>query len=217
MTISIEAQKVQQALKQHNLENPAFFKAGCCCTKKQQIADHMSQVLQIIGLDLTNDSVRNTPKRLANMYLDEVFSGLNYQNFPKITKIANQMQCKEMVLIDHINLNSTCEHHFLPIIGKVAVAYYPENWVLGLSKINRLVKFFAKRPQIQERFTKQVLLAMQTILETENVAVYVKATHCCVTARGIEDTQSNTTTSAFGGIFQTEDKKRLEFLQLIQK
>jgi len=140
----------------------------------------LREVMKLIGLDLRDDSLEETPNRLAKMFIDEIFSGMDYANFPKMTKIKNQMKVSEMVQVNDITLTSTCEHHFVTIDGNVAVAYYPKDWVIGLSKINRIVAFFAQRPQVQERLTEQLLTAFQTILETDDVAVYVKATHFCV-------------------------------------
>ena len=154
---------------------------------------------------------------MAKMYLDEIFTGMDYANFPKITNIRNRMKVSEMVLVNDITLTSTCEHHFVTIDGKVSVAYYPKDWVIGLSKINRVVAFLAQRPQVQERLTEQILTALQTILQTDDVAVYVKATHFCVKCRGIKDTNSYTVTSAFGGVFLEDRETRKEFLSLISK
>ena len=173
--------------------------------------------MKLIGLDLRDDSLEETPNRLAKMFIDEIFSGMDYANFPKMTKIKNQMKVSEMVQVNDITLTSTCEHHFVTIDGKVCVAYYPKDWVIGLSKINRIVSFFAQRPQVQERLTEQLLTAFQTILETDDVAVYIKATHFCVKARGIKDTNSYTITSAYGGVFLKDRDTRKEFLATIQK
>ena len=153
---------------------------------------------------------RNT-ETFGEMYLDEIFSGLDYHNFPKITRIENRMNNRytyrmnvsEMVLVNDINLTSTCEHHFVTFSGKVSVAYYPKKWVIGLSKINRVVDFFAQRPQVQERLTEQILTAFQTILETDDVAVYVRATHFCVKCRGVRDANSFTVTFRLWRHFQS--------------
>lgn len=181
------------------------------------IQQKMREVMELIGLDLRDDSLEETPVRLAKMYVDEIFSGLDYANFPKITNIENRMKVSEMVLVNDVTLTSTCEHHFVTIDGLVSVAYYPKKWVIGLSKINRVVQFFAQRPQVQERLTEQILLAFQTILETEDVAVYMKATHFCVKCRGIKDSNSYTVTSAFGGAFLEDRETRKEFLSLVNK
>ncbi|MGX2957693.1 GTP cyclohydrolase I FolE [Ursidibacter arcticus] len=215
--ISPEAESVRTALVAKGIETPTVAHQKDKDSRRAEIQQHMRSVLELLGLDLRDDSLEETPHRLAKMYVDEIFSGLDYQTFPKITKIKNQMKVSEMVLVDDITLTSTCEHHFVTIDGKVAVAYYPKDWVIGLSKINRVVQFFAQRPQVQERFTEQILTAFQTILETEDVAVYVKATHFCVKCRGVKDTNSQTITSAFGGVFLQDRETRKEFLSLITK
>ncbi len=214
---SKEALLVQTALQQQGIETPYFpYAADEKQQRRTEIAEKMSEVLTLIGLDLNDDSLQGTPERLAKMYVDEIFSGLDYRTFPKITKIANKMAVKEMVLVKDIQLSSVCEHHFLTIDGTVSLAYYPKDWVIGLSKLNRVVDFFAKRPQVQERFTEQVLLALQTLLETEDVAVYVQATHFCVKGRGIRDTHSSTITSAFDGRF-LQSNVHQEFLLHVTK
>lgn len=215
--ISNEAQQVREALIAKGIETPTVALMQGKDQRRDKIQQHFQAVLELLGLDLSDDSLEETPHRLAKMYVDEIFSGLDYATFPKITKIQNRMKVSEMVLVDDITLTSTCEHHFVTIDGKVAVAYYPKDWVIGLSKINRVVQFFAQRPQVQERFTEQILTAFQTILETEDVAVYVKATHFCVKCRGVRDTNSQTITSAYGGVFLQDRETRKEFLAQIQK
>lgn len=215
--ISPEAAKVREALRQKGIETPMILLDESKDERRTHIEQHMREVLRLIGLDLRDDSIEETPSRLAKMFVDEIFSGLDYANFPKITNIANRMKVSEMVLVNDVTLTSTCEHHFVTIDGMVSVAYYPKKWVIGLSKINRVVAFFAQRPQVQERLTEQILLAFQTILETEDVAVYVKATHFCVKCRGIKDANSYTVTSAFGGVFLEDRETRKEFLSLINK
>lgn len=215
--ISPEAQSVRNALLKKGIETPTVSLVKSKDERRAEIQQHMRKVLELLGLDLGDDSLEETPHRLAKMYVDEIFSGLDYSTFPKITKIKNQMKVSEMVLVDDVTLTSTCEHHFVTIDGKVSVAYYPKNWVIGLSKINRVVQFFAQRPQVQERFTEQILTAFQTILETDDVAVYVKATHFCVKCRGVRDTNSQTITSAYGGVFLQDRETRKEFLAQIRK
>ena len=215
--ISPEAAKVREALRQKGIETPMIVLDESKDERRTHIEQHMREVLRLIGLDLRDDSIEETPSRLAKMFVDEIFSGLDYANFPKIPNIANRMKVSEMVLVNDVTLTSTCEHHFVTIDGMVSVAYYPKKWVIGLSKINRVVAFFAQRPQVQERLTEQILLAFQTILETEDVAVYVKATHFCVKCRGIKDANSYTVTSAFGGVFLEDRETRKEFLSLINK
>lgn len=215
--ISPEAEKVRTALVQKGIETPMAVLNETKDERRTKIEQYMREVLRLIGLDLNDDSIEETPSRLAKMFVDEIFSGLDYANFPKITNIANRMKVSEMVLVNDVTLTSTCEHHFVTIDGKVSVAYYPKKWVIGLSKINRVVSFFAQRPQVQERLTEQILLAFQTILETDDVAVYVKATHFCVKCRGIKDANSYTVTSAFGVVFLEDRETRKEFLSLINK
>lgn len=215
--ISPEAQSVREALLAKGIETPTVPLIRSKDERRAEIQQHMLRVLELLGLDLQDDSLEETPHRLAKMYVDEIFSGLDYATFPKITKIKNQMRVSEMVLVDEVTLTSTCEHHFVTIDGSVSVAYYPKDWVIGLSKINRVVQFFAQRPQVQERFTEQILTAFQTILETEDVAVYVKATHFCVKCRGVRDTNSQTITSAYGGVFLQDRETRKEFLAQIKK
>jgi GTP cyclohydrolase I len=180
--------------------------------KRRRIEGHFTEIMKVLGLDLRDDSLADTPRRVARMYLNEIFGGLDYRNFPKVTVVANKMQVDEMIRVANINLFSTCEHHFVTIDGVATVAYVPRDKVIGLSKINRIVTFFARRPQIQERLTEQVLLALQTLLETIDVAVSVTAVHYCVKARGVMDTNSRTTTLALGGTFKSCPARRQEFL-----
>ena len=171
-----------------------------------------TQILNTLGLDLRDDSLEQTPHRIAKMYVDEIFSGLDYTHFPKITVIENKMKVEEMVCVDDIDLTSTCEHHFVTIDGSAKVAYIPKDTVIGLSKINSLVRFFSQRPQVQERLTQQVLVAMQTLLGTEDVAVTINAVHYCVKSRGVQDGNSHTRTTSLGGVFKSDPSSRAEFL-----
>ena len=197
--ISPEAQSVRDALVKSGLENPYAPNGLSPEEKKAAIEDHVRGIMGALGLDLKDDSLENTPRRIAKMYVDEIFSGLDYANFPKITLIENKMHVDEMVKVCDITVTSTCEHHFVTIDGKAKVAYMPKKRIIGLSKINRIVKFFARRPQVQERLTQQILVALQTLLETKDVAVTICATHYCVKARGVEDASSCTQTTALGG------------------
>jgi len=181
--------------------------------KIQKIQNHFSEIMQILGLDLSDDSLRDTPKRVAKMYVNEIFGGLNPCHFPKITVIENKMQYDQMVCVQNIEVISFCEHHFQPIDGFATVAYIPKNKVIGLSKINRIVEFFAKRPQVQERLTKQIADCLQYILETEDIAVHINAKHYCVKARGVQDTHSSTTTADLRGEFKNSGDTRTEFLK----
>jgi GTP cyclohydrolase I len=207
-----EAIAVRNALAARGLETPLTESHLSAEEKRQRIQLHFAEIMRLLGLDLTDDSLADTPRRVAKMYVHEVFSGLDYRNFPKLTVVENKMQVDEMIRVNKINLSSTCEHHFVTIDGTATVAYIPRRKVIGLSKINRIVAFFARRPQIQERLTEQVLLALQTLLETEDVAVSITAVHFCVKARGVMDANSQTTTTALGGGFKTRPETRKEFL-----
>jgi len=207
-----EALAVRDALISRGLETPLVENRLSPEEKRQRIQAHFTEIMKVLGLDLRDDSLMDTPRRIAKMYVNEIFGGLDYRNFPKLTVVENKMQCDEMIRVGRINLSSTCEHHFITIDGTATVAYIPRDKVIGLSKINRIVAFFAQRPQIQERLTEQVLLALQTLLETEDVAVSITATHFCVKARGVMDANSQTTTTALGGGFKTRPETRKEFL-----
>lgn len=172
------------------------------------IRHHFAKIMEALGLDLTDDSLRDTPKRVAKMFVQEVFSGLDEGNFPDITTFPNDYGYEGMLVEKNISLHTFCEHHFLPIIGKVHVAYMPTARVVGLSKLNRLVKHYARRPQVQERLTVQIAEGLQRVLGTEDVAVYIEADHLCVAARGVEDTRSATVTSFFGGRFRETEERR---------
>jgi GTP cyclohydrolase I len=207
-----EAIAVRDALIRRGLETPMVDTQLSGEEKRQRIQAHFTEIMKVLGLDLGDDSLLDTPRRIAKMYVNEIFSGLDYRNFPKLTAVENKMRVDEMVRVANINLSSTCEHHFITIDGTATVAYIPRGKVIGLSKINRIVAFFAKRPQIQERLTEQVLLALQTLLETDDVAVSITAVHYCVKARGVMDANSETTTTALGGGFKTRPETRKEFL-----
>lgn len=181
--------------------------------KVEVIAEKFSEIMQVLGLDLSNDSLMDTPKRIAKMYVREIFSGLNKENFPKVTVIENEMRYDQMVVVQDIEVISVCEHHFQVIEGLATVAYIPGKKVIGLSKINRIVRFFARRPQVQERLTKQIADCLQYVLETDHVAVHMNAKHYCVIARGVEDTHSSTSTSDLRGHFKSRIETREEFLR----
>ena len=180
--------------------------------KYERIRHLMADVVRTLGLDLNDDSLTETPHRIAKMYVHEIFSGLDYSHFPKLSLIENKMGANEMVKIRNIDLTSTCEHHFVTIDGVAKVAYIPKDKIIGLSKINRVVRFFGQRPQVQERLTRQILVALQALLETEDVAVSIDATHYCVKSRGVQDTNSQTSTTALGGCFRDNIHTRAEFL-----
>ncbi|WP_283789240.1 GTP cyclohydrolase I FolE [Bermanella sp. WJH001] len=210
--ISETAQLVRDTLLARGLETPMKDTGLSNDEKYARIKDAMTTVVETLGLDLSDDSLQETPHRIAKMYVHEIFGGLDYANFPKMSVIENKMQVDEMVKVSDIHLTSTCEHHFVTIDGFAKVAYIPKDKIIGLSKINRLVRFFAQRPQVQERLTQQVLISLQTLLETENVAVSIDATHYCVKSRGVMDTHSHTVTTALGGIFKSNVHTRAEFL-----
>lgn len=184
--------------------------------KKEKIAFHFKVIMETLGLDLTDDSLQGTPKRVAKMYVEEIFSGLNPKNKPKIALFENKYKYDQMLVEKDILLYSNCEHHFLPIYGKAHIAYISNGKVIGLSKLNRIVNYFAKRPQVQERLSVQIGEELKSILNTEDVAVLIEAKHLCVSSRGIQDDQSSTVTSYYSGQFKS-DTKIQEFLNLINR
>lgn len=206
--------KVHEHLVSVGVETPVINNGLSSTEKIDKIQDNFSQILDTLGLDLSDDSLINSPKRIAKMYINEIFWGLDYEAFPKATVVENKMRYNEMVVVKNISVQSYCEHHFVVIDGLAAVAYVPKGKVLGLSKINRIVEYFSKRPQIQERLTEQIYHALSFILETEDVAVMIDADHYCVKSRGVEDTGSSTITSRLGGGFKSDHKARAEFLAL---
>lgn len=207
-----EAERVRQALIAEGLETPMLENGLSSQEKYDNIRGLMTEVMETLGLDLADDSLTETPHRIAKMYVNEIFSGLDYDSFPRISMIENKMGAREMVLIRDIDMTSTCEHHFVTIDGMAKVAYVPRDKVIGLSKINRVVRFFAQRPQVQERLTRQIQVALQTLLETDDVAVSIDAAHYCVKARGVQDSQSQTSTRALGGCFLEDSSLRQEFI-----
>ena len=211
-SLTDEAIAVRGALLERGLETPMINNGLNRDQRYEVIREAFGDIMNALGLDLRDDSLEETPHRIAKMYVDEVFGGLDYSQFPKITVIENKMNVEEMVCVEDIDLTSTCEHHFVTIDGSAKVAYIPNEKVIGLSKINRLVRFFAQRPQVQERLTQQVLVAMQTLLGTHNVAVTISAVHYCVKARGVKDGNSSTRTTSLGGVFKTDPASRAEFL-----
>lgn len=182
--------------------------------KIAQIEDKFRDIMNIMGLDLTDDSLQGTPHRVAKMYIKEIFSGLNPANKPAVKLFENKYQYKEMLVERNITFYSNCEHHFVPIIGKAHVAYISNGKVIGLSKLNRIVQFFAKRPQVQERLTIQIAEELKRVMETEDVAVLVDAVHLCVSSRGVQDFNSATVTSSYSGAFNNE-ATRNEFLKYV--
>jgi len=185
--------------------------------KKKKIESLFTEIMQTLGLDLSDDSLRETPHRVSKMFVDEVFWGLQEENFPKITIVENKFDYDHAVVEINIVTNSHCEHHFVPIIGKTHIAYVPNRKVIGLSKLNRIVDYFAKRPQIQERLTLQIHQALCAILETQDVAVVTDAMHSCVKTRGIKDVTSMTRTSKLSGVFKEDTSHRMEFMNSIPR
>ncbi len=212
VSLSPEAILVRDALIERGLETPMIDNGLNADQKYQRIKGLMAEVVETLGLDLTDDSLAETPHRIAKMYVREIFSGLDYAQFPKLSLIENKMGADEMVKVREIDLTSTCEHHFVTIDGVAKVAYIPKDKIIGLSKLNRIVRFFGQRPQVQERLTRQILVALQVLLDTEDVAVSIDATHYCVKSRGVMDTNSQTSTTALGGCFKENIHTRAEFL-----
>ena len=174
--------------------------------KKEKIAILFEEIMDTLGLDLTDDSLKGTPTRVAKMYIDEIFSGLNPKNKPKIALFDNKYQYNQMLVEKDITFYSNCEHHFVPIIGKAHIAYVSSGKVIGLSKLNRIVQYYAQRPQVQERLTNQIANELKTLLETEDIAVVIDAKHLCVSSRGIKDDTSRTVTTYYGGVFNDPQK-----------
>jgi GTP cyclohydrolase IA len=179
------------------------------------ISKHFEAIMNTLGLDLTDDSLKGTPRRVAKMYVKEIFSGLNPKNKPKAALFENKYKYNELLIEKNINVLSFCEHHFVPIIGKAHIAYKSNGHVIGLSKINRVVDYFARRPQVQERLTVQIAEELKTILKTEHVAVIIDAAHMCVKMRGIKDQESSTVTASYHGDFKNSIKAKEEFLKLL--
>lgn len=208
--------KVHEHLKGLGIETPMTSNIP---KKEEQfltIQKNIKESMEVLGLDLTDDSLIETPKRVAKMWINELFSGLDYSNFPKVTAIENKMQYDEMVLVSNITANSSCEHHLITVEQKVHIAYIPKDTVIGLSKLSRIAKFFGQRPEVQERYCAQVFETLKYILGTEDVAVSVEGRHFCMIARGVEDVNAVTTTNKFGGSFQTNPSTRSEFLASIR-
>ena len=184
--------------------------------KMSVIEQHFEVIMKELGLDLTDDSLQGTPHRVAKMFVKEIFSGLNPANKPKISVFDNSYNYDKMLVEANISFNSTCEHHFLPIVGKAHVAYVSSGKVIGLSKLNRIVDYFSRRPQVQERLIMQIFNELKTVLETDNVMVVMEATHLCVSSRGIKDESSYTSTLQYGGVFEQKEF-RDDFYRLINK
>lgn len=182
--------------------------------KIELIEKHFKEIMLILGLDLNDDSLKGTPHRVAKMYVKEIFSGIKPENKPTAKLFENKYKYHEMLVEKNITFYSNCEHHFVPIAGKAHVAYISNGYVIGLSKINRIVQYFAKRPQVQERLTMQIANELKSVLKTEDVAIVIDAAHMCVSSRGVQDVNSQTVTAYYGGKFEQEDKKK-EFLNYL--
>lgn len=180
------------------------------------IADRFGDIMHTLGLDLTDDSLKGTPLRVAKMYVQEIFNGLHPENKPVLRRFENKYKYNHMLVERDITIYSSCEHHFVPIIGKAHVAYMPNEHVIGLSKLNRIVQYYARRPQVQERLTMQIANELKIALRTENVAVMIEADHLCVMSRGVNDVSSSTITAEYSGLFE-QDQYRTEFLSHIRK
>lgn len=208
-------QEIHEYLDELGVETP--FAKGNKLSEDVQMAHISSNIranMIMLGLDIENDSLEDTPDRVAKMYVEETFYGLQVANFPKITVVENEFNYDEMLVEKNINIMSVCEHHFVGIVGKATIAYIPNGTVIGLSKLNRVAEYFARRPQVQERLTAQIYHALCYILDTDQVAVVIDADHFCVKSRGIEDTGSSTITSKLGGGFKDDPATRAEFMAL---
>jgi GTP cyclohydrolase IA len=199
-----------------SVETPMHYEAFSLSDeeKMSKIAYHFGEIMHTLGLDLTDDSLKGTPNRVAKMYVKEIFSGLNPANKPKIALFDNKYQYNDMLVEKDITFFSNCEHHFVPIIGKAHVAYMSNGKVIGLSKLNRIVQYYAKRPQVQERLTMQIAKELKSALGTEDIAVVIDAKHLCVSSRGVQDVNSSTVTAFYGGKFKDEARKN-EFLKYL--
>jgi GTP cyclohydrolase I len=196
------------------LRPDAFIKSDA--DKMLAIENHFHAIMEEMGMDMTDDSLKGTPHRVAKMFIQEIFSGLNPANKPKISVFENSYNYDKMLVEADISFNSTCEHHFLPIIGKAHIGYVSSGKVIGLSKLNRIVDYFSRRPQVQERLIMQIFNELKTVLETENVIVVMEAKHLCVSSRGIQDESSFTSTIQYGGIFNDKENRN-DFFSLIKK
>jgi len=208
--------KVNKYLIKKRVQTPMSHDIFCEDDKLSVIEGEMRCIMEMLGLDLEDDSLKETPKRVAKMFVNELFWGLEECNFPKCTVVDNKMKYDEMVLEKNIKSMSNCEHHFVTIDGVAHIAYIPNKKVLGLSKLNRIVEYFSRRPQIQERLTEQIFYALECILGTSDIAIVMEGEHYCVKSRGVEDINSSTITSKLGGVFKTKPTVRAEFMSLIK-
>lgn len=210
-------QRVHEYLVSRGVETPTVVNHLDRKEKIALIEDHMTKIMEILGLDLSDDSLKETPLRWAKMVTNETMWGLDFEAFPKCTTVENKMHYDEMVIERKITVQSLCEHHLLPIVGHATIAYVPKTKVLGLSKMPRIVEYFSRRPQIQERLTEQIFHALEFILETNDIAVVIEAEHLCVSSRGVEDTSASTITSKLGQAFKKDPALRSEFMKLAMK
>lgn len=207
---------VSQFLQSKGVETPMQIdKVQTISQRKETIQYHFEKIMKALYLDLKDDSLIGTPERVARMYVEEVFAGLDYDNFPKITTVENKMSYDSMLIEKDIGVASNCEHHFVVMDGVAHIGYIPKKRVVGLSKLNRIVEFFSKRPQIQERLTEQIFWCLSMLLQTSDIAVVINATHYCVKSRGVKDINSSTITSKLGGVFM-QSEVRAEFMNLIK-
>jgi GTP cyclohydrolase I len=203
---------VSNYLKQKGVETPLVQNYLSNSEKIKKIERSFTEIMNTLGLDLNDDSLKDTPTRVANMFINEIYWGLSPDNFPKISVIENKIDYDAPVTEKNINIQSNCEHHFIVIDGKAIVSYIPKSKVIGLSKLNRIVEYFSKRPQVQERLTLQIFYALEFILETSDIAVLINARHYCVRARGVEDVSSETITTKLGGVFRIDNTLKSDFL-----
>lgn len=206
--------EIAKYLNEMGAETPMVHNSILSSDRKKIVMNCVEEIMKSYGLNMQDDSLVKTPSRIASMLENELFWGLDYDNFPKITVIDNKMGYESMLHERKIKVVSMCEHHLLPIIGEASIAYIPDKCIVGLSKLNRLVEFFCRRPQVQERLCEQIFHALCYLLQTENVAVYIRASHSCVRVRGVEDINSDTITSRLGGNFFS-GSLRNEFYQTI--
>jgi len=214
-TDPVLGQQIHEHLKANGVETPLVPSLIPKQDKLDIIQSKFNDIMVVMGLDISDDSLVETPKRVAKMFVEELYWGLEAEAFPKCTTVENKMGYDEMVVERNITVKSACEHHFLPIVGKAYIAYIPKDKVLGLSKMPRIVEYFSRRPQIQERLTEQVYYALQYILGTDDIAVTIIGEHMCVSQRGVEDSSADTSTTKLGGVFKSDPSARSEFLSHI--
>lgn len=209
--------EVEKHLSKLGINTPTVMIDTTPEEKIERIEHLHREIMETMGLDLTDDSLQDTPRRVAKMFVNEVFRGLNHENFPKATVVENKMGYDQMVLEKNVTIMSKCEHHEMPIVGHAHIAYFPKDKVIGLSKLNRIADYFSRRPQIQERLTQQIGETLKFLLGTDDVAVVIEADHYCVKARGIRDTASSTVTSFVSGSFREDPAVRMEYFANINK